>query len=314
MDLLPEKPMTIHTDEMLAHRGPWRFFVKAMPGGFSPWGIQFIVAWIFFHILTALSWVAHLKTRLGNSSLANDWGELLTARDVWEIMENGKLQDSFLGFWTIAIGVLAILWVLWAGWKLQAKTVLLKADFLPWAIAILSALLIGYLPLWVLHAFLWNVTNFFGNLGIQFLGWINIFVNPLIHMAFASALMVQWWLCRLDLSHHFPKCKRDWIIHLKDSFLRLWTRPVQWGNIIFFGVAIRTGLAFLVLLLAWRWGGEILSHLWMFFLLQVLVAAINACIIGWVLRLTALYWENDSKVRSEVRRLESSVQQKRSFR
>jgi len=310
MEIFEDRPSTIHTDESLAPKGPWRFFVSAMRGGFSFWGIQFIFGWVAFQVLTTLSWVTHLKTRLGNSSLANNWGELLTARDVWEIMENARLKDSILGFWTVAIGVIAMLWILWSGWKVQVKPVELKAGFLPWLIAIPTALLVGYLPIWMLHAFLWNTFAYLENLGIQFLGWVNLFASPLLRMTFASALLLQWWLCRIDLAHHMPKGASEWLIHLRDSFFRLWAHPVQWGNIVLFGVAVRSGLAFFVLLLAWNWGGQVISRVWTIFLMQIAVSAINAWIIGWMLRLAALYWKHDMEVRSEMMSLESSMRRK----
>jgi len=310
METVESRPSTIHTDEALAPRGPWRFFVSAMHGGFTFWGIQFIFAWVAFQVLTTLSWVAHLKAKLGNSSLANNWGELLTARDVWEIMENAQLKDSILGFWTVVMGAIVILWILWSGWKLQARPVGLKAGFSAWLIAIPTALLVGYLPLWMLHAFLWNTFAYLESLGIQFLGWINLFAGPLLRMAFASALFIQWWLCRIDLAHHMPKSAIEWLIHLKDSFLRLWAHPVQWGNIVFFGIVIRTGLTFFVLMLAWKWGGQALSQIWTIFLMQIVVSAINAWIIGWLLRVTARYWKHDMEVRSEIRLLKSSMRRK----
>jgi hypothetical protein len=305
-----DRPSTIHTDEAMSPKGPWSFFAGAIRGGFSFWGIQLILGWAAFQALTTLSWAAHLKAKLGNSSLADNWGELLTARDVWEIMENANLKDSILGFWTVGIGAVAMLWILWSGWKLQVKPVGLKAGFLPWLTAIPTALLVGYLPLWMLHAFLWNIFAYLASLGIQFLGWINLFAGPLLRMAFASALMLQWWLCRIDLAHNMPSRASEWLIHMKDSFFRLWTHPVQWGNIVLFGVAIRAGLAFCILLLAWKWGGQSLLRIRTIFLLQIAVSAINAWIIGWLLRLTARYWKHDMEVRSEVRALESSVRRK----
>jgi len=310
MDSFSDRPSTVRAEEALGHRGPWKFLIRAMPGGFSHWGIQLVLAWASFQAFATWPWIVYLKAKLGNSALANEWGELLVADDIWEVMENGQLQDSILGFWTISVGILAMLWVLWASWKLQAKTVKLEARLMPWLVSVPTALLVGYLPLWVLHALLWNMLAYLGSLGIQFLGWINLIVGPLLHMAFGSALMLQWWLCRLDLALHFPKCKQEWTIHLKDSFLRLWSHPVQWGNIIFIGVAIRAGLALWVLFLGWGCGGQNLSDLRMFFLLQTLAATTNAWIIGWILRIAALYWENDTKVRYEVRMLEKSNGQK----
>ncbi|MDR0498572.1 MAG: hypothetical protein LBH03_02410, partial [Holophagales bacterium] len=158
-----------------------------------------------------------------------------------------------------------------------------------------------------MHAFLWNTFAYLEDLGIQFLGWINLFVSPLLHMAFVSALLLQWWLCRIDLTHHMPRSAKEWLIHLKDSFFRLWAHPVRWGNIVFFGTAIRIGLVFCVLHLAWNWGGQSVSRVWTFFFLQIAVSAINAWIIGWVLRVTAHYWKHDIAVRSEIRSLESSI-------
>jgi hypothetical protein len=199
-----------------------------------------------------------------------------------------------------------MLWILWSGWKLQARTVDIKAGLMPLLASVPIALILGYLPLWIMHASLWNTFAYLESTGIQFLGWINLFIGPLLHMAFASALLLQWWLCRIDLARHMPGCAREWAIHLKDSFFRLWAHPVQWGNIVFFGVTIRAGLAFCVLLLAWKWGGQVVSRVYALFFLQIAVSAANAWIIGWALRVTALYWKHDLEVRREIRALESS--------
>jgi hypothetical protein len=305
-----DRPSTIHADEALAPKGPWKFIARAARGGFSFWGVQLILAWAAFQTLTSLSWTEHLGAKLGNSSLANNWGELLTARDLWEIMENGGLRHSPLGFWTTVIGIAAILWALWAGWKVQTEIVGVKASLASWLIAMPVALALGYLPLLALHASLWNTLAFLSGLGIQFLGWVNLFGGALLRMAFASALLLQWWLCRIDLAHQTPRNTQEWLAHLKDSALRLWTSPVQWGNIVIFGVAARVGLAYGVLFIAWEWGGQTLDLLWAFALLQAAAAAINAWIIGWTLRLTALYWKHDVEVRSEIRSLETSVKRK----
>jgi hypothetical protein len=297
------RPSTIHTDDELSPKGPWCFLAKAIPGGFTAWGIQLIFAWVAFYALTALSWASHIRSKLGNSALAENWGEVITAWDIWEIMENGGLQDDFFGLLAPATGALALLWALWAGWKMQTKAVGLSTRMAPWLASVPTALVIGFLPLWAMHVLLWGTLGFLGGLGIQPLAWMNFFGGPLLRMAFASSLMLQWWLCRLDMAKRVPKNAEQWRAHIKDSFLRLWAHPVQWGNIVFFGVAARVGIIFGALSLGWEMGAKTLPHLWAFLVLQSLAAAINAWIIGWVLRVAALYWKNDEAVRSEVRTL-----------
>jgi len=303
MELDSARPSTIHTDEELSPRGPWKFLARAIPGGFTAWGVQLILAWVAFYALTALSWFSHLRLKLGNSALAENWGEAISAGDIWEIMENGGLRDNIFGLWVPIVGALALLWVLWAGWKMQARAAGLCARLTPWLASLPTALAIGTLPLWVLHATLWGTLGFLGGLGIQPLAWMDFFGGPLLRMAFASSLMLQWWLCRLDMAKRMPKSAEEWKAHIKDSFLRLWVHPVQWGNIVFFGVVARAGLTFSALCIGWELGAKSLSHLWAFIALQSLAAAINAWIIGWVLRVAALYWKNDEAVRNEVRAL-----------
>lgn len=311
MDPALDRPSTIHTEEALASRGPWSFLISALPGGFSRWGVQLILAWAAFQILPALAWAAHLRARLGDSALANEWGDLLSARDIWEIMEAGKLQDSPLGFWTVAIGLAALLWALWAGWKLQARAAGFKAGLLPWTVAIPAALALGLPPLWILRAALGWLFGFLADSGIQGLGWFNLAAAPILKMSVASALMVQWWLCRVDMASQLPKTVPEWRMHLSDSFLRLWRHPVQWGSVVFFGAVLRAGLAFWVLSLAWGWGGEDIPRLLAFAFLQAAVAGVNAWVIGWTLRATALFWKHDVMVRTEIRALEKSVSARR---
>jgi hypothetical protein len=301
------RPSTIHTDDELSPRGPWKFLSKAIPGGFTVWGVQLVLAWVIFYAFTALSWFSHLRLKLGNSALAENWGEAISAMDIWEMMENGGLRGDFFGLLAPAVGALALAWALWAGWKMQAGIVDLCARLTPWLASILTALAIGFLPLCALHAVLWGTLGFLGGLGIQPLAWMDFFGGPLLRMAFASSLMLQWWLCRLDMAKCMPKNADEWKAHLKDSFLRLWVHPVQWGNIVFFGVVVRVGLIFGALCVGWELGAKSLSHLWAFIALQSLVAAINAWIIGWVLRVAALYWKNDDAVRTEVRVLRKGV-------
>jgi hypothetical protein len=269
--------------------------------------MQLMLAWAAFQSLSALALAESIKSRLGNSNIAENWGELITARDIWEVMEHGNSTGYAMGFWPTVLGLAALAWALWAGWKMQAKAAALKAKFLPWAAAAPIALAIGWLPLWLLHAPLWNALSYMGGLGIQFLGWADLIAGPLLRMTFASSLMLQWWLCRLDLTHGMPKGAKEWLAHLRRSFLRLWSHPVQWGSIIFFGASFRAGLAFGVLALAMEWGGQGLPRLWALVFFQAMVAAVNAWAIGWAMRVAALYWQNDAEVRCEIALLESSV-------
>ena len=111
--------------------GPWGFWKASLKGGFSRDGFQLILAWVAFDALSGTAWALHLKGLAQWSALPNYWGELLTARDVWELLENGGLKQDPLGAWAPMIGFLAMVWVFWAGWRVQTRAVELPARIGP---------------------------------------------------------------------------------------------------------------------------------------------------------------------------------------
>jgi hypothetical protein len=306
-----ERPETIHIHDQLQPRGPWSFAGEAVPGGLGSWGIQLILAWITFEALTSATWAAHIQKLAGHSSLPNYWGELLTVRDIWELVENGGLKNHPTGFWAPLLGTLAILWILWAGWQLQARAVNQTARLKSWAWGALDALLIGLVPFSLLSFGLAWVLEGLASSGIPGLGWLNLVGNPLIKFSCLSALSLQWWLCRIDRTAH----PMSWNMrslevlgrHLGRSFLRLWLHPVQWFTLILGGVVARLGLHFLVFLLAWYLGGGTPTRVWIFLLLELLATALNAWLLGWFLRVSALFWRQDFRIRQEVEALKRLV-------
>jgi hypothetical protein len=255
-----------------------------------------VAAWVSLQVLTAAGVALRLRSAVQGSPAADGWGEGLTAQGLWEIMERGGLGGDVLGPWTAAAGLAAILWAIWAGWKVQAKAAGVAAGPAPLLLSVPVALCIGCPPLWALHASIGGALGFAAGSGIQFLGWADFIGSPLLRMCFASSLAVQWWLCRMDMARRAPEGARGWLRHAKDGFLRLWSHPVQWGVIVFFGAAARAGLSLAALALAWRWGGEP-PWLWGAMAVQALAAAANAWAIGWALRATALYWKSDAAER-----------------
>lgn len=116
--------------------------------------------------------------------------------------------------------------------------------------------------------------------------------------------MVQWWLCRIDRAglrqeNWYLGSPERLLTHLLHSFQRLWAHPMQWASFILGGVVVRVGLHFLVFLFAWKIGGGSSFRVWIFLVLQIGVAALNAWLLGWFLRLTALFWREDVRLRQE---------------
>lgn len=291
------RPTTIHTDEALAPRGPWAFLSSALPGGFSRWGWGLMAGWLLALLGPVLGWAGHLRRAAGWSALPSHWGDSITARDVWELWENGGLQHRLMNSPTVHLFGLGLVLVLWCGWRMQAETVGHTARLGAWLLGALDTVLIGFLPLG-LAAWLADLgLAWAGGSGLEGLGWLAFFGRPLVWMALAAALNLQWWFCRLGRTAGLA---RGYRAHLGDCFLQLWSHPVQWGVVSLGGAALRSLLPFLVLLLAWRLGGGTTFRVWLFLLLQLLVTAINGWLMGWLLRAAALYWNHDAAVR-EVR-------------
>ena len=70
---------------------------------------------------------------------------------------------------------------------------------------------------------------------------------------------------------------------------------------------MRAGLPFLVLVLGWRLGGSTPVRVWSLLGLQALVVLINAWLIGWFLRVTALFCRNDEAVQTVISDLEAQT-------
>jgi hypothetical protein len=310
MDVERDAPPDVAPDEShLGSRGPWSFLVEALPGGFSGAGLQLILAWLGFQVLSSTLWAQHLRALAGWSSLPTFWGEQLSARDVWEMAENGKLAEHPIGFWAGLFGLGFLAWALWAGWKVQTRAIGQRAAFWPWLLGFFDALLLGLLPILLVEmAFAWFLSKL-GNTGIQGLGWANLVGGTLVRLTAVSAFLLQWWLCRGARAASDKGGFRmgSWSAlgrHYGHSFLRLWLNGLQWAVLLAGGVILRFGLHFLVLVLAWRWGGAYPGRVWGFLALQALATVIAAWTMGWMLRVVAWFGRHDAAVKTEIDHLE----------
>ena len=308
----PEAPVfVLDSRDPLTPRAPWSFLLEAAARGFDALGWRLLAAWGAFFLLSNVFWAVHLKALTGWSSLPNYWGELLTARDLWELMENGGLKLHWTGPLVPLAAGISLLWFLWAGWRMQTALVQLPPRLGAWAWGLLDALLVGALPLFLVGAGLVSTFAWLGSSGIQGLSWLDWVGGALVRLACVSAFFLQWWLCRLGRA----RGERGWRMggwpalgtHLRRSFLGLWQHPVQWSTLVLGGVVVRTGLTFLGLALAWRMGGGSTFRVWAFLVLQLAIVVINAWLLGWFLRLVALYNQHDAMVHAEIRALQSAV-------
>jgi len=301
-----ELPTTIHTEDDLAPRAPWSFLGISLAGGFTRWGWGLMAGWMLVVLGPSLGWAGHLRRAAGWSALPSHWGESLSARDVWELFENGGLQHRLTNSPTVHLLGLGMIIVLWCGWRMQAETVGLNARLGSWLLGALDTVLIGFLPLGLV-AFLVDLgLGKLGGSGLEGLGWIALFGRPVVWMSLVAALNLQWWFCRLGRTAGLSRGYRK---HLGESFLRLWSHPVQWGLVAILGAALRALLPFLVLLLAWRMGGGTTFRVWLFLLLQLLVTAMNGWLMGWLLRAAAFFWSHDVVVRDARAALKDSVRE-----
>lgn len=299
--------------EALAPRKPLSFWREAMQGlaGLEVQG--FLLAWVVFQSLGAYAWARHLQGRVGHSALPSYWGELLTARDIWEMAEHGGLKYTPVGPWATVVFWGGLAWILWAGWRVQARAARMKPRIAPFLWAIPDALLLGVLPLiavgWVAKgAFLWMV-----GFGIPGLAWMGSLGMTLLLLALPGALLLQWWLLRLERG---AAASPWWLLgswgalgrHLKDGFMRMWSHPVQWTLLVAGGALLRVSLHVVVAVVAWRMGGGSLGKVWLFFGLQLGATLMGALVLAWFLRLVALHWRHDREVRREIRALRASVE------
>jgi len=273
--------------------GPWRFLGAALPGGASRRGLQLTAAWMGFALVPQLLWSLHLSSLTGWSALPSYWGEMLTGRDVWELGVNGGLAQHATGPWTPLAAGLGLLWILWAGWRLQAERIGVPAHFGPWGWGLADALLIAVPPLALLAAVLLGGLAFLGATGRPALVWLQWAGTAVLLPVLISTFCLQWWLCRLARAEAAPGFRlgswRALRRHLGLGFGRLWRHPGQWLALVLAGVALRSGLTLLVLTLAWRLGGGGLLRVALFLGLQLAAVAANAWLLGWFLRLTALF-------------------------
>lgn len=300
-------PITIHLEEGLAPRGPWRFLVPALPGGFGRWGWGLLAGWALMLAGPSFSWAVLLSRSAGWSALPSHWGEGITARDVWELWENGGLKHHAVNSPTVHSLGLGLVVVLWCGWRMQAETVGLPGRLGPWLLGALDTLIVGLVPMAMVAWLLFQVLGWLGNTGIQGLGWTAFFGRPLVAMAALSALNLQWWLLRLGRAGRSAGVdRRSYLRHLGRGFLAFWSHPVQWTAIVLGGTVVRALFSFLVLLLAWRLGGDTVGRVWLFSLLQLAAAVASAWLLGWFLRTSALFWQHDLKAREARAELEDA--------
>lgn len=295
---LDAPPTTIHTQGELVPRGPWSFLKAALPGGFGRWGWGLLAGWALMVAGPSFSWAMLLRRAAGWSALPGHWGEGITARDIWELWENGGLKHNPVNSPAVHTLGLGLVIVLWCGWRMQTETLDLPGRLGPWLLGALDALLVGLAPLALLAWAMLRCLAWLGDTGIQGLGWTAFVGRPLVVMATLSALGLQWWFLRLGRAERARGGRpRGYGRHLGWGFQSLWAHPVQWTVVVLGGTALRALLSFLVLLLAWRIGGATVGRVWTFFLLQVAATMVNAWLLGWFLRTSALYWQHDLKVR-----------------
>lgn len=278
----------------LAPRGPWSFLGAACAGGFTRWGLHLMLAWLVFALATDGLWVLHLGRLIGWSSLPSYWGETLTGRDVWELLENGGLRAQPTGPWVLLAGAAALAWVLWAGWRHQGEIAGRPARFGPWAWGFLDALAVGLAPLAVVAGLaLWALAGLEGT-GVPALGWVHWVGASLVRLTFVSALFLHWWLFRLARAG--GPVRGRFGAHLAQGFARFWGYGGQWLALVLAGAAVRSGLALAVLAVAWRLGGGTVPRVAAFLGLEVLAVLVNAWLLGWFLRLTALFLRHDDAI------------------
>lgn len=294
------------TDE-LNERSPFSWVREALHQGMGGDILHLMTAWMAFTALTSTAWAFHLRQLAGWSALPNYWGDRITARDIWELSENGGWNQEPLGTPTLVLAVVCMIWVLWAGWRLQARVVNLPHRLGPWVWGLFDALVVGALPLLVVGFGATITWKWLGTSGIQGLGWMRLVLSPLLQATTVSAFMLQWWFCRLGRARENLHSPSAYGRHLGQSFLRLWMHPVQWFVLLFGSAALRAALGFGVVLLGWRWGGGTPARVAGLIGLQVIASAAGAWILGTLLRLSALFWCQDQKVRDAQSQLRSTL-------
>ena len=305
MDL--QRPSTIHTDEALAPKGPWAFLGASLPGGFSAAGWTLIGGWIFLALVPAFFWANHLASYTeyagGASALPAHWGEQLGAKDLVELFKNGEVYSP-LGLMTGATLLVGLGLVLISGWQLQTRAVGLQAHARAWFLGLFDGLLLGVVPLGLVCGLSVFLLGLLSGHGLNGLSWTAFILKPLAWVSFVSALNVQWWILRLGREG----APQEFGTHLGHGFLRFWSHPVEWFLLIVGGSAVRLLLQVAAVWAGWRLGGSSAIRVMEVIGLSVLAAAINGWLLGWLLRVTALYWRHDLEVRRAVKALHAANQ------
>lgn len=303
-EAVPAPPvLSLDATEELNARTPLSWIRDALRQNTGAEVWHLVVAWIAFTGLTGTTWALHLRRFAGWSALPNHWGDRLSARDVWELAENGGWRQNPVGGLTLVMAILSLLWVLWAGWRLQARVVDLPHRLGPWLWGLVDALLIGAVPLLLPCILSLAILEWLGTWGLQGMGWMRLVLSPLLQATTVSAFMLQWWFCRLGRAYGAFEHPSEYARHLGHSFLRLWMHPVQWLLLLLGSAALRATLGFGALLIGWRWGGGTPTRVWGFLVLELIASALAAWILGAQLRISALFWNRDRRVREARRQL-----------
>lgn len=303
----PARPVSIALEGDLVPRSPFACLVPGLAGGFTREGWHLMAAWCAFFLATSTSFASHLKHLAGWSALPAHWGDYLTSRDPWELLEHGGLKQDLTGPLTpwLAAGTLA--WALWASWRHQALRVDLPATLRSWWQGALDALLVGALPVGLTAWLGIRLLGYLGESGVPLLGWLNLILGTLFRFGGVSAWMLVWWFCRMNRAAEPWSGWGAYRQHLRDSFLRLWIHPVEWFLLILAGAALRVGLGFGALAFGWWLGGGTPGRVWALAGFQVGAALLSGWLLGWFLRVAALFWRQDRKVRRERSNLEAAV-------
>lgn len=301
-----EPPASIHDEPGLGPRGPWSFLKETLPGGFSASGKWLLGGWLLLALAPAFLWASYLldHTRVGGgwSALPAHWGEQLNAKDLIELFDRGEVHGA-LGASAATALVAALALILWSSWKHQAEAAGLRPRLGAWIGGLLDTLLAG-LPVLITFIIVSSLLGYLGGLGVTPLSWIAFYGRPLLALATASTLMVQWWLLRLN---RMERKGQGWFSHVLLGFLRLWRHPMQWLALALGGAAVRLALNGGAVELAWRLGGGTVGRVWLFTALSALAALLGAWILGWMLRTTAAFWRHDQAVRRTIAELEAAA-------
>lgn len=301
-----QRPTSILDEPGLGPRGPWSFLKEAAPGGFNASGKWLVGGWLLLAIAPSLLWASYLMshTRVGAgwSALPAHWGEQLNAKDLVELFDRGEVH-GLLGFGASAALILGLFLVLWASWKHQAAAAGLRHKLGAWIGGALDTLVAG-IPVVALYGIAFLFLGWLGGLGLARLSWLAFFGKPALALGTSSALMIQWWLLRLN---RLERKGETWFAHAGLSFVRLWSHPVQWFVLAAGLSLVRLALHAAVLDLAWRLGGGTVGRVALFMALSALAALIGAWIMGWMLRTVALFWRHDQAVRRAIAELQAAA-------